>query len=329
MGTRFDIVVFNFERIASFVNNFDKIKNFRPGQDRIVILDCSVNHEPEKQIIIQFANTRGWTLDKEIFLIRRRNWGIDQGARIDYFTSLRKSSERPQFVWQFQEHYLDLESDWSIWGSNVPELAGKLKADTIPDSLDLDLDRCASIYDDDETVSVIYADRLSVGIFHNTSAERWFYVDGANFSVRASEALKVFTPELLDSYRAIYDGSYLWTLFVELDIGRNLTRAGGTWYDLTTDLKFNSVEALLTLEEGGCRLHQDAEEFYGPIYENYERRFTAAQRKPALLRRLQTRLLHSYLRLAHGPQSRVKLENLIRRLRLNPLKRSVSRYIYK
>ena len=53
---------------------------------------------------------------KELEVIQRMNWGIDQGARIDYFRALRKIRTRVLiFIWQFQEHYLDLDSPWSIW----------------------------------------------------------------------------------------------------------------------------------------------------------------------------------------------------------------------
>src|SRR5919106_4523914 len=122
MSIRFHVVVFNFERIWSFLDNFDKIHNFRPDRDRLIVLDCSVDHASQMRIAADFARLRGWTLGKELEVVRRRNWGIDQGARIDYFAALQKTANLPKFIWQFQEHYLDLESPWSIWPSDMPQV---------------------------------------------------------------------------------------------------------------------------------------------------------------------------------------------------------------
>ncbi|HEX5964719.1 MAG TPA: hypothetical protein VFY51_02270, partial [Pyrinomonadaceae bacterium] len=77
---RFDIVVFNFEHIVSLVDYFDKIRNFRPDRDRLLVLDCSINHASEKQRVEEFARQRGWNFGKEVQVIKRKNWGIDQGA---------------------------------------------------------------------------------------------------------------------------------------------------------------------------------------------------------------------------------------------------------
>ena len=139
---RFHVVVFNFERIGSFLDNFDKIRNFRPDRDRLIVLDCSLNHASQKQLVAEFAQKRNWTLGKELKVIQRKNWGIDQGARIDYFAALQKTKNAPKFIWQFQEHYLDLESPWSIWPADTPKIGGRLKEDTIPDGVELDLDLC-------------------------------------------------------------------------------------------------------------------------------------------------------------------------------------------
>jgi hypothetical protein len=287
MGTRFDIVVFNFERIASLVNNFDKIKNFRPDRDRLLILDCSVNYESEEKLVEEFVQRYRLRVGKEVLFIRRKNWGIDQGARVDYLSDMRNANDRPSYIWQFQEHYLDLTSDWSIWPKDTPNLGGQIKNDTIPDNLALDLDECERIYDNDENVSVIYADRGKLGIFTHDDGSQWFYAGGANFSVRTADALEVFRPNILDSYRAIYDGTYQWALFMELDYGRRLTRTGREWYDLKTHYRADSPSSLRQVEaEKQVSLHQSAEAFYNPLYSKYEKRFDDVLREHHLWRKL-------------------------------------------
>lgn len=271
---RFHVVVFNFERIASFLDNFDKIRNFNPARDRLLIFDCSINHDSELQKVIEFANQRGWSLGREIEVIRRRNWGIDQGARVDYAKRLRRLKAAPQYIWQFQEHYLDLKSPWSFWPNDLPHIGGRLKGDVIPDDFAIDLDLCERIYRDNPSVAVIYADREKVGVFTREDGGESFYADGANFSARTTDFMQAFAPDILDSYKALYDGSYEWSLFMELDICRRLTRPDREWHDLVTQHHFADPASLRQLEaEKQLSLHQEAEPFYPGLYQKYEKRF--------------------------------------------------------
>ena len=284
---RFDVVVFNFERIASFLDNFDKIKHFDPARDRLLIFDCSINHGSEIQKVIESANQRGWSLGKEIEVIRRKNWGIDQGARVDYAYHLRKHKAAPQYIWQFQEHYLDLKSTWSFWPNDLPHIGGQLKGDVIPDDFAIDLDLCERIYRDNPSVAVIYADREKVGVFTREDGGESFYADGANFSVRTTDFMEAFPPDILDSYRALYDGSYEWSLFMELDICRRLTRPDREWHDLVTQHHFTDPASLRKLEaEKQLSLHQEAEPFYAPLYRKYEKRFLSVLGESRPLRKL-------------------------------------------
>ena len=271
---RFDIVVFNYEHIVSLVDHFDKIRNFRPDRDRLLVLDCSINHAAEKQRVEEFARRRGWNFGKEVRVIKRKNWGIDQGARVDYFSWLHRATNRPRYIWQFQEHYLDLVSPWSIWQEDSPMPTGEIKNDTIPDNLVIDLDECERIYESNPNAAVVYADRGKLGIFSHEDGTEWFYAGGANFCVRTSDALGAFPSEVLESYRAVYDGTYEWALFMELDIGRQLTCEYREWHDLVTHHEFSSASSLRKLEtEKQTAMHQSAEPFYTGIYGKYEKRF--------------------------------------------------------
>lgn len=305
-AVRFHIVVLNFERIASFLDNSNKIQNFRPDHDRLIVLDCSINHASQKQAVMEFARERGWRAK----VIQRKNWGIDQGARIDYFTALRTIKNPPKFIWQFQEHYLDLESPWSIWPSDMPKIGGQLKEDTVPDYFQIDLDHCERIYEDRAEMSVLYADRAKLGIFTHDDGNEWFYADGANFSVRTSDVLDVFPPDVLSTYKSIYDGSYQWTLFMEMDICRRLTRPGRHWYDLVTGEHFANPDDLRRVEaEKKVSLHQDAESFYSGLYRTYEDRFVGLIDKSNVRRTVQTLQSSVYLGLRSS-----KLGQGIRRL---------------
>ena len=73
---RFHIVVANFKRIITFAENFNKIQGFVPDQDSIYIFDSSPESIYQSELMT--ANhlcSIGLERNKNIFFIRRRNWG--------------------------------------------------------------------------------------------------------------------------------------------------------------------------------------------------------------------------------------------------------------
>jgi hypothetical protein len=272
---RFHVVVFNYERICSFIDNFDKIVNFNPMLDRIFIIDCSKNHESQKKEIDDFAKRNNLTIGEQIHFIRRRNWGIDQGGRIDYFISLHQSANKPKYIWQFQEHYLDLVSPWSIYQEDIYNVDGKsfggrVKGDVIPDKLTIDLDDCERIYEMHPEVSVIYADRLNIGIFPYLERE-FFYLDGGNFSIRTTAALRSFDRKFLMNCKLIHDFTYKWALFMEFKWGFQMTFNHEGFYDLISHYNFGDMQTLEKIEsEHNLCLHQVAEKHYNELYAKYE-----------------------------------------------------------
>jgi len=324
---RFDIVVFNFERIISFLENFHRIKNFRPGEDRLLILDCSVNFRAEREKVIEFANSRGWSVGKEIQFVRRRNWGIDQGGRVDYLAGLTRATDLPQYIWQFQEHYLDLYSDWSKWPAISGEVSGRLKEDTIPDNFFLDLDLCERIYEEDPSVAVLYADRAKLGVFRHADGKETFFADGANFSVRTRSAAEAFPENVVDAYQAIYDGTYEWALFMELDLCARLTGEDRLWHDLVTHQQFDSVAALKAREdESGTTLHQSSEPFYGDLFAKYEARLIAV-----LSERQSWRKIHSFVSLrfvaARSSKTMLTLKRAVASIGLGVVMKRMNHYL--
>lgn len=125
---RFDIVVFNHARIDSWFRNADRIRGFDPALDRITIVSCSPS-DTEHALVGDFEAQRGY----RIRYLTRENRGIDQLARIDYFTGrvgTRDENLAYEFVFQMQDHYLDTDSRASHWG---PTLDNRVKGDVVPD----------------------------------------------------------------------------------------------------------------------------------------------------------------------------------------------------
>jgi hypothetical protein len=205
--------------------------------------------------------------------------------------------------------------------------AGEIKNDTMPDNLEIDLDECERIYENNARVSVIYADRGKLGILSHADGLESFYAGGANFSVRTADALKVFSPDILDCYRAIYDGTYEWALFMELDIGRQLTSEGREWHDLVTRHSFSNPSDLKTMErEKQLSLHQSAEPFYGPLYARYARRFKLVLSESPARRKLHASLSLWYVELL-AARSTGKLKRVLNSLGLALLAKRMRHYV--
>jgi hypothetical protein len=278
---RFHVVVFNYERICSFTSNFEKIANFNPELDKIFVVDCSNNYEAELMQIGRFADQKGWKLGDHINVTRRRNWGIDQGGRIDYFNKLHELTTTPKYILQFQEHYLDLASPWSRFPANTFNVDGRnfshmIKGDCIPDGLTVDLNSLELIYEKHPEISTIYADRLNIGLFPFRNAE-FFYIDGANFSTRGQYAIRTFSKTVLLACEAIFDGTYDWALFMEFFFGHQLTVNGGGFYDLANGCYFTGSNSLRKLErQKEICLHQTPEGAYYELYSKYYAKFERA-----------------------------------------------------
>jgi hypothetical protein len=234
---RFHVVVLNADRLELFTRNFSRIRGFDIARDRLVVLDCSRRPASQRRILQEFAQRNGWTVGERVQFVRRRNWGIDQGARIDLLAGLHdKPQECPAFLWQFQEHFLDLDSPAARWPAGTSDLqgrpiAGEIKADSIAGDAVIDLDHCQALFDD-AGVGVVHACRGGLSVMHMPGGGDWFYADGGNFGARTRTLLDSVSPRRLAAYRAAYDGTYNWALFMEMEWGRMLTATGCSWHDL-------------------------------------------------------------------------------------------------
>jgi hypothetical protein len=272
MSLRFNIVVFNYELIDLFISNFYKIKHFDPALDIITIVDCSEKYAGEQDRIEVFCKEHGFTPGKTVTVVRRENWGIDQGARLDFFDLvIKKRIPHTDYTWQFQEHYLDTESPHSIHRPGSINVDGRdfsntVKSDVIPDGFYIDLNICASVFTSDPSVTVEFSCRNNMGLFSLEKDKKWFYTDGGNFCFRTSALQSIMSSQELKKYKRKYDGSYDWALFMEFEYGRLFTSAG-CWYDLKNKLK-SDIHSF----HPGYRFYQENEKEYVSIYRKYSKK---------------------------------------------------------
>jgi hypothetical protein len=142
---RFDIVVANFQRIEYFYENFSKLDNFDPVNDRIIVLDCSPTWGEQLSKLSTFCKTAG--LSKSLLFIPRKNWLFNHGAQLDYINCLNSGIiERPSLCYFMQEHYLDTKRG--------------VKGDTLPDGESLDLDEVFRLQHKNNNKLVIFCARF-------------------------------------------------------------------------------------------------------------------------------------------------------------------------
>jgi len=230
---RFDIVVFNHERLDSWFRNANRIEGLVPSIDRITIVSCSPS-EKERALVRDFEAQRGW----RIRYLTRENRGFDQLARIEYFTEVVGTLEENlsyDFIFQMQDHYLDTESTFSRWG---PERNHRVKGDVVPDGTVFSL---PSLY------QKMCAENLS-GAFCDRNNPCWFRVgrrgyiapNGGNFIIRTSEVRKSQVSALCRSLRNVCDNSYSWAVYVEYMWGTAFFKEGRKFYDIRQNRVFSS-----------------------------------------------------------------------------------------
>jgi len=253
MTNRFHIVVSNHQRIQSFVDNFPKIMGFNPAEDSILIFDCSPENAWKEQLTITDRLCKsGLKWNKNLFFIRRRNWGMNIGGQMDYVRVIRdKLIEAPKFSAFMQEHYLDI--------------ANFVKEDTLPENTDYNLDQIAEKFESDNQLGCIFHARYGVRVAISDpiieskreffgdgdtlikgAVRRGFLVDGGNFIVRPEMYVKWFDTN--PKYLTSGDGSYGFTIVWEARLGQILYDQRIKWCDLSRNLEYSSIAELDALE---------------------------------------------------------------------------------
>ena len=225
---RFDVCVWNYGRLDLFLDNFDRIRHFDPGRDRLTVVSCSPSAE-ESELIRGFENRHGLL----VRYLLRENRGLAELARCEYFTG-RVGSKTENlayaFIFQMQEHYLDSESPVSRWG---PELGHGHKSDTVPDGMIFDLDRMEDLALK-HGLDGFFADRANP-CYVELDAGRFVAPCGGNWTMRtgliADEVAQRACRQLIETC----DGTYPWAVYAEYMWGPIFFHEGRRFWDLKRD----------------------------------------------------------------------------------------------
>ena len=225
---RFNILVLNYKRLPSFLGNFDKIKGFNSSQDRITILTCSPSEEETQQVKAFSAK-----YEVEVKYQIRRNYGIDQGAKVEYFTGKVDTLQEvldTEYIFQFQEHYLDIKAPYSRWGK---ELNFKIKGDVVPDNVTFDLDLLSHVFRENK-IAAAFCDRNNPCWFQR-AGYTYIAPNGGNYFLNTSLIKNDYVQTELKRMYQNCDNTYRWALYAEYKFGELLFKEGNSYYDIKRD----------------------------------------------------------------------------------------------
>jgi hypothetical protein len=251
---RFHIVVSNFKRVISFVDNFNKIHGFDPGQDSIYIFDCSPESVYQSELMTAnqlCSHSLEW--NKNLFFIKRRNWGVNHGAQLDYFRAILDGLiQPPKLIAFMQMHFLDLKKF--------------VKEDTLPENVIYDLDQIARKFAYDPQIGCVFHSRYGVRVLTSNpvtetarefygdgenlldkAVRRGFLIDGGNFIVRPELYLNWFTTHR--KYLTSGDGSYPFSIVWEGRLGQILYDQKIKWCDMYRNLEYTTISDLDEIEQ--------------------------------------------------------------------------------
>jgi hypothetical protein len=250
---RFHLIVQNYNKLQSLVDNFERVENFDPRRDAVYIFDCSPTHTWQQELLTADRLTEHdleW--NRNLFFIRRRNWGVNHGAQLDYFRCLLDNRiPIPTYSAFVQEHYFDLEN--------------YVKEDTLPENAHYDLDQIEMKFESDPETGCVFFARKGIRIcvsnpvrnnhtnFFGDAAElfegatpRCFCTDGGNFIVRPELFVNWFkkNPRYLTKGNGSYGFSHVW----ETRLGKILYDQKIKWVDMCRDARYETVEELFSLQ---------------------------------------------------------------------------------
>ena len=225
---RFNILVLNYKRLPSFLGNFDKIKGFDSSQDRITILTCSPSEE-ETQLVKAFSEK----YEVEVKYQIRRNFGIDQGARVEYFTGKVDTLQEvldAEYIFQFQEHYLDIQAPYSRWGK---ELNFRIKGDVVPDNVTFDLNSLSHVFRENK-IAAAFCDRNNPCWFQR-AGYTYIAPNGGNYFLNTSLIKNDYVQTELKRMYQNCDDTYRWALYAEYKLGELFFKEGNSYCDIKRD----------------------------------------------------------------------------------------------
>ena len=251
---RFHIVVQNYNKIQSFVDNFSRIETFDPSRDRVYFFDCSSDDRWESELVTADLLTKydlEW--NHNLFFVRRRNWGVNHGAQLDYFRCLLdRRINIPSYAAFVQEHYFDLKNN--------------VKEDTIPEDARYSLDDIQKEFESDSDIGCVFLARNGIRVCVSHPAEksmndffgdaskllenaipRCFCTDGGNFIVRPQLFLNWFIRNR--KYLTKGNGSYGFAHVWETRLGKILYDQNIKWSDMYRGVRYRTIDDLLCVED--------------------------------------------------------------------------------
>jgi len=237
LTARFDVVVWNHERLGLFLQSFDRIRGFRPGLDRLTVVSASPG-ACERTLLDELGERTGIAAR----YLPRANRGLDQGARCEYFTGAVGSLDEnldSRYLLQMQDHYLAPDDEASRYGPNVspPLVPGRVKEDVIPDGAVIDLDELEALADAYDLAG-FFCDRAPCLV--EWEGHRFVAPNGGNFAVRTSLVRDAEAQAAIRRVWRVCDGTYRWTLYAEFMWGRIFFQEGRHFYDLAGNRLFTT-----------------------------------------------------------------------------------------
>jgi hypothetical protein len=230
---RFDIVVWNHRRLELFVDAVaERIGGLDVERDRITNVSCSPGPE-EDDLVDRLRGSTGVRVD----YLLRRNRGIDQLARCEYFLGDVGDPERnldSSFMFQMQEHYLDPDAATSRWET------GRAKGDTVPDGVFFELGELERLAER-ESIDAFVADRNRPSLVVHGGG-RYIAPSGGNFVIRTTFLAEAAVRERIRRVARACDNTYLWALYAEYMWGVLLFPEGRRVFDLARRRVFSQWE---------------------------------------------------------------------------------------
>lgn len=278
---RFMIVVFNHGRIESLTANLEKLENFNCAEDTLVVYDCSKDAGNQYTTLSEYCRQNGMKLGEEVQFKSRANWGLAEGGRIDLANALRQMPLQHRFLLQFQDHYLDTTSEYSVWQAGKRDLNGKdisglVKGDCIQSGHTIQLNKYAECLEDGNA-DVLYSSQDGIGLFPYWK-DPFFCIDGVNFAARMGTYMDIFDVPTCAALTRIYDPGYQWALFAEHYVGYRMMKLGLSLCDTFHGLTFTDTPDIIEqLEEDAdlsAILHV-SEIFYATLFHRYMQMMSA------------------------------------------------------
>lgn len=232
---RFDIVVWNYERLPLFVEGFSRIRNADPERDRVTIVSSSPSAD-ERRLAEDLARRTGLRVD----YLERANRGLAELPRCEYFTGRLGNPDRldgVEFVFQMQDHYLAPDAPASKWGADRDFL---VKGDACPDDAVFDLDAIEGLLA--EGADAVFCDRRRPALIE-LARGRFIAPNGGNFIIRTSLLQAPESRRAVERLARCCNGTYDWALYAEYMWGIIFFPEGRVVHDLDRRRSYDSWPA--------------------------------------------------------------------------------------